>query len=421
MEDWMLQPPRGMNDWTPDKYYSLMSIARRFSTVAESFGYSAIETPALEHLEVLKAKAGEEVINEIYYLRDKAGRELGLRFDMTVPVARVLSYRRDFPRPIRLYYVSKVWRYDEPQFGRFREFYQFGVEHVGSPTVQSDAEVLALAIKALEAVNLPQLTVRVSDRRIMDQVLEKLGINAARDAVLRVLDKRGKVPDEELVRLLVKEGVEEGKAKYLVDLAGVNTPIGESIDELRRLGISDQLINYFESLSKTLTHYNVADRVRLDLSIVRGLDYYTGFVFELYTDRIKLAVGGGGRYDELLRIYSGEDVPAVGFAIGIERVMLALGELGDSQPPVDFYIYPMGPEQYGVGVRIAENLRGMGFRVVLDVGKPSLRSALEYASKIRARKFIIIGRREMENNVARVRDLETWSEEDVPLNRLLKQ
>jgi len=226
----MLQPPRGMNDWTPDKYYSLMSIARRFSTVAESFGYSAIETPALEHLEVLKAKAGEEVINEIYYLRDKAGRELGLRFDMTVPVARVLSYRRDFPRPIRLYYVSKVWRYDEPQFGRFREFYQFGVEHVGSPTVQSDAEVLALAVKALEAVNLPQLMVRVSDRRVMDQVLEKLGINAARDAVLRVLDKRGKVPDEELVRLLVKEGVEEGKAKYLVDLAGVNTPIGESIE-----------------------------------------------------------------------------------------------------------------------------------------------------------------------------------------------
>ncbi|MGC9227188.1 histidine--tRNA ligase [Caldivirga sp.] len=420
MEDWLLQPPRGMNDWTPDKYYSLMTIVSRFSKVAESFGYSAIETPALEHFEVLKAKAGEEVINEIYYLKDKAGRELGLRFDMTVPVARVLSYRRDFPRPIRLYYVSKVWRYDEPQFGRFREFYQFGVEHVGSPTVQSDAEVLALAVKALDAVNLPQLTVRVSDRRVMDQVLERLGINTARETVLRVLDKRGKVPDDELVKLLVKEGIGGEEARYLVDVANVKVPISEAAGELRRLSISDALISYVESLSSMLSHYNAVDRVYLDLSIVRGLDYYTGFVFELYTDRIKLAVGGGGRYDELLKIYSGEDVPAVGFAIGIERVMLALGEEINQQPPIDYYIYPMDPKYYELGVRIADHLRNIGFRVILDVGKPSLRSALEYASRIKSRKFIIIGRREAEGGFVRVRDLETWMEEDVAVDKILK-
>lgn len=420
MEDWLLQPPRGMNDWTPDKYYSLITVASRLSKVAESFGYSAIETPALEHFEVLKAKAGEDVINEIYYLKDKAGRELGLRFDMTVPVARVLSYRRDFPRPIRLYYVSKVWRYDEPQFGRFREFYQFGVEHVGSPTVQSDAEVLALAVKSLESVNLPQLTVKVSDRRIMDQLLSKININTAREPVLRVLDKRGKVTDDELIKLLIKEGIDKARAESLVAIASTRVPIVDSVRELRELGVGDNLINYVESLANALTDYGVANRVYLDLSIVRGLDYYTGFVFELYTDKIKLAVGGGGRYDELLKVYSGEDVPAVGFAIGIERVMLALGEGQGSIPPVDYYIYPMEGSCYGMAVRIAEKLREGGLRVIVDVGKPSLRSALEYAARIKARKFIIIGRREIERSVVRVRDLETWSEEDIPLSKILK-
>lgn len=420
MEDWLLQPPRGMIDWTPDKYYGLINVASRLSRVAESFGYSAIETPALEHFEVLKAKAGEEVINEIYYLKDKAGRELGLRFDMTVPIARVVSYRRDLPRPIRLYYVSKVWRYDEPQFGRFREFYQFGVEHIGSPTVQSDAEVLALAIKALEAVNLPQLMVRVSDRRIMDYLLSKMGITANRDAVLRILDKRGKVPDEELTKLLIREGISEEYSERLVNIANVRVPIGDAGSELKRLGVSDELVSYIESLSNALSHYGVVDKVYLDLSIVRGLDYYTGFVFELYTDRLKLAVGGGGRYDELIKIYSGEDVPAVGFAIGIERVMLALGEGISHQPAVDFYIYPIEQAYYGMGIKIADKLRSLGLRVVVDVGKPSLRSALEYAAKIGARKFIIIGRREAERGVVRIRDLETWSEEDVPLSKVTK-
>lgn len=419
MEDQLLQPPRGMIDWTPDKYYMLLNIASRFARVAESYGYRAIETPAVENFEVLKAKAGEDVVNEIYYFRDKAGRELGLRFDMTVPVARVLSYRRDFPRPVRLYYISKVWRYDEPQFGRFREFHQFGVEHVGSSSIMSDAEVLALSVRALETVGLSEFEVKVSDRRIMDHVLGKLGISSNRAQVLRILDKRGKVPDDELTRMLTELGVDKKSAELLIGMVNESMPFDKAPGFLSEMGVDQGLVKYIEDLANAVSQYGILNRVVMDLGIVRGLDYYTGFVFELYTSKIKLAVGGGGRYDELLKIYSGEDIPAVGFAIGIERVMLAMGEGQDMQPKIDYYIYPFSGLE-GAAIRLAESLRASGFRVIVDVNKPSLRSALEYASKIGVRKFIIIGKRELEKGVVRVRDLETWSEEDVDVNRLAK-
>lgn len=148
-DDKDLRPVRGMKDLTPEEYYPMMQIFDKLARVAESFGYLRVETPALEHYEILKAKAGEDVINEIYYFKDKAGREVGLRFDMTVPVARVVSYRVDVPKPIRWYYITKVWRYDEPQHGRYREFHQFGIEFIGSSSVRADAEVLAVGVEAL--------------------------------------------------------------------------------------------------------------------------------------------------------------------------------------------------------------------------------------------------------------------------------
>ena len=153
----LLKPVRGMKDYLPDEYYPLLTICEKFAKVAESYGYLRVETPALEHFEILKLKAGDEIINEIYYFKDKAGREVGLRFDMTVPIARIVAYRQDIPKPIRWYYISKVWRYDEPQHGRFREFHQFGVEHIGSSNVKADVEVINLAIDSLKEIELENI------------------------------------------------------------------------------------------------------------------------------------------------------------------------------------------------------------------------------------------------------------------------
>jgi histidyl-tRNA synthetase len=318
LADHLRKPPRGMRDWLPPQFYALKRIEDVLSKVAESFGYRRVETPVVEHFEVLAKKAGEEVINEIYYFKDKAGRELGLRFDMTVPVARVLSYNLDTPRPVRWYYFTKVFRYDEPQHGRFREFYQFGIELVGSQSPRADAEVLQILTESLTAAGAASYVVKINDRRAVDKMLESLGLSAYRDVIYRALDKKLKLPREEVVALMTRGGVPLDKAEKIYDMAG-EAALQDAVDLLTRLDPS--LGAHYAKLIKYLEVSTPLEIFRFDMSIVRGLDYYTGIVFEAFAGEYKLAVGGGGRYDDLLELYSGVKTPALGFAIGVERLM----------------------------------------------------------------------------------------------------
>ncbi|WP_188596935.1 histidine--tRNA ligase [Thermocladium modestius] len=419
MDERTLHPPRGMNDWLPPQYDGLVSLMAKFSAAAESFGYRRIETPAVENFEVLKAKAGSDVVNEIYYFKDKAGRELGLRFDMTVPTARVVSYRQDLPKPIRFYYTTKVWRYDEPQQGRYREFHQYGVELIGSSTTASDAEVLALSLISLQQAGAVDATAKVSDRRVIDRLLDRNGVpSRSRPGVLRALDKRGKISDEEIMKLIMDEGLSREAAHNLVAAASIDVPLPEAGNAIREAGAGDDLVNYHESLFHALDSYGVGKQIRLNLGIVRGLDYYTGFVFELFLKDYGLSVGGGGRYDDLIKIYSGQDVPATGFAIGVERVFLAMNSQASGNP-VDYYVYAMDPSLMDIGIKLANSLRSRGFKVILDLGDKSLRSALDYASRLGSLKFVLIGKREVQQGLVRVRDMSLWQEEDVPLSKFM--
>jgi histidyl-tRNA synthetase len=417
-----LKPVRGMRDLTPEEYYPMLQIFDRLARVAESFGYLRVETPALEYYEILKAKAGEDVVNEIYYFRDKADREVGLRFDMTVPVARVVSYRVDLPKPIRWYYITKVWRYDEPQHGRYREFHQFGIEFLGSSSVRADAEVLTIGVESLKALELGDFRIRVNDRRIIEQLLARLGIpNDAKQGVLRIMDKRGKVPDDELERMLIGLGLTREVAQEVLRLANTTEGLNKVPDLLKELGVGDDFIKYYNDLVDFLGMYGVLDYMSMDLGIVRGLDYYTGIVFEMYVPDYKLSVGGGGRYDNLVEIYSGKPMPASGFAMGIERLMEVLEQRGSIKrgfPPIDYYIYVVGNDRnhIALGYKLAGRLRVQGNKAIVDTGEKSLRSALEYASKINVRYFVIVGPKEVSQGVVKVRDMATWSEKDIPLS-----
>jgi histidyl-tRNA synthetase len=421
-DDKDLRPVRGMRDLTPEEYYPMLQVFDKLARVAESFGYFRVETPALEYFEVLKAKAGEDIMKEIYYFRDKADREVGLRFDMTVPVARVVSYRVDIPRPIRWYYVTKVWRYDEPQHGRYREFHQFGIELIGSSSVRADAEVLAVSVESLRVLGVDDFRVRVNDRRVMDQLLSKLGIpDGSRASVLRIMDKRDKVPEEELMRMLLDLGLSRDAAQEVLRLAGTTGSFDRVLDVLKELGVGDDFIKYYSELIDYLDVYGIRNYLDLDMGIVRGLDYYTGMVFEIYIPSYKLAVGGGGRYDNLIEIYSGKPTPASGFAIGIERLIEVLEQrslVKRGYPEIDYYIYIISNDRghVALGYKLANKLRSEGNKVIVDTGERSLRSALEYTSKINVKRFIIIGPKEVSQGVVRVRDMATWSESDISLS-----
>lgn len=415
LEDQLRKPVRGMRDLTPELYYALNYVEEKLTKLAEAFGYRRVETPAVEHFEVLARKAGREIVNEIYYFRDKAGRELGLRFDMTVPVARVLSYRLDEPKPVRWYYFTKVWRYDEPQHGRYREFYQFGIELVGSNSPKADAEVLALMARSIEAVGVRDYTIRLNDRAAMDRILASLGVEGSRDEVLRILDKRGKIPDDELFKLLLAAGVDKSSAESLMSLIAEPRPIEEAPDFLSKY--DRDIGERYRALIKALEAYGLSRRLVLDLSIVRGLDYYTGMVFEAFAGEYKLAVGGGGRYDNLIELYSGVKTPALGFAIGVERLMEAAG-ISQMAIPLDYYIYPLTDDAYNVAVKIADFLREKGASVAVDLGELTLREALEHAAKTGVKYFVIIGKKELEKGVVKIRDMYKRVEFEVELNRL---
>jgi histidyl-tRNA synthetase len=414
LPDHLRRPPRGMRDWLPPQFYALKHMEDVLSRVAESFGYRRVETPVVEHFEVLAKKAGQEVINEIYYFKDKAGRDLGLRFDMTVPVARALSYSLDMPRPVRWYYFTKVFRYDEPQHGRYREFYQFGIELVGSSTPRADAEVLHVLAESLSAAGAADYVVKINDRRAVDKMLEALGLSAYRDVIYRALDKKLKLPREEVLAVMTSGGVPRDKAEKIYDMTS-EMPLQEATDHLTRL---DQSLGaHYAKLVKYLDASTGLGGFRFDMSIVRGLDYYTGIVFEAFAGEYKLAVGGGGRYDDLLELYSGVKTPALGFAIGVERLMEAVG-LHNVEKPLDYYIYIFDDEAYPQAVAVAKKLRSAGFSVAVELGEKSLKEAFEYILKIGTRYLIIIGKKELERGVVKIRDLLKREEYEKPINEL---
>jgi len=416
LPDHLRRPVRGMRDWLPHQYYALQQLEALLSRVAESFGYRRVETPVVEHFEVLARKAGQEIVNEIYYFRDKAGRELGLRFDMTVPIARVVSYNLDLPRPIRWYYFTKVFRYDEPQHGRYREFYQFGVELIGSASPRADAEVVHLLAESLAAAGASNYVIKLNDRRVVDKLLEGMGLAAYKDVVYKALDKRYKAPREEVVGIMTRGGVPPSKAEELYEKA-TEMPLQEAVDFVTR--IDKELGGFYAAFVKYLEAAVGLERLIFDLSIVRGLDYYTGVVFEAFAGEYKLAVGGGGRYDDLLQLYSGVKTPALGFAIGVERLMEAVG-LQVAEKPLDYYIYIFDDNAYQTAIYIARELRRKGYSAVVELGDKGLKDAFEYVLKIGTRFLVILGKKELEKGVVRVRDLQKREEVEKPFDEFIR-
>ena len=415
LPDQLRRPVRGMRDWMPQQFYALRRMEEVLSTLAEQYGYRRVETPVVEHFEVLAKKAGQEVVNEIYYFRDKAGRELGLRFDMTVPIARVLSYNLDLPRPVRWYYFSKVFRYDEPQHGRYREFFQFGVELIGSASPRADAEVVQLLAASLEAAGASKYVIRINDRRAVDKLLESLGALSHKDVVYKALDKKLKLPREEVIGIMTSGGLPKDAAEKIYDTAS-EVGLDEAVEILKRL--DGKLGEAYAKFVKYLEAAVPLERFKFDMSIVRGLDYYTGVVFEAFVGDYWLAVGGGGRYDDLLELYSGVKIPALGFAIGVERLMEAVG-LQSVEKPLDYYIYIFDDEAYKHAVALANRLRKQGYSAVVELGEKSLKEVFEYVLKIGTRYLVLIGRRELEKGVVKIRDLQKREEVEVPLSSLL--
>lgn len=424
--------PRGTRDIGPQAMRLRRKIESRMREQLERHGYQEVQTPIFEHLELFTAKSGEAIKEELYAFEDKAGRALTLRPEITAAVMRFYHNELSVePHPLKLWYLSNCFRYDRPQKGRYREFWQVGCEIIGSDHPEAQAELIALCTRMLQDAGLQEMDVRVGHILVLHGLLAAIGApeqgTPQRGALMRAIDKW----DEKTIRdTLTETGVDGSDQQAFLALGG--TRDGEGlIEQTRQLlskkdtettkGALEALVELEETFA-LLEATGTTVPARFDPMIARGLDYYTGLVFEVDAPRLgaEKQVAGGGGYD-LSGVFQAERVPTTGFALGFDRLIVALeeeGNLGEPTPCVDAYLAPIGDAQRAPALALADRLRGAGLRVEVDLMRRAPGKNLKAADTRKARWALLLGEKERESGVVTVKTLATGEQEQVPLDRL---
>jgi len=396
--------------------------------VCDRFGFREAYPVDVENFETLAAKGGEDIDQEIYVFEDKAGRKLGLRFDLTLGLARMIASGK-FPYPQKIYCVGQMWRYDAPQFGRYRSFWQWDIEIFGAEDSRADAEVIACSAEILKSLGLRDFVIAINSRKLVEGILAAQGITRKGDVenAMRAVDKMAKLSRKELIEEFDKYGFEKSQAEKVL---GALAPSGEPEKilailetELKDTKQASAGLRELREVVEALRPYGVLENCKVDLSIVRGLAYYTGVVFEIYDPKNRDigALAAGGRFDKLLGIY-GKAAPSTGAAGGVERLLLALEE-NNIEPKVKIgpsvFVAAVEDEQRDKAAELARVLRDRGISADVDLAQRKLGAQLEYAAKINASYAIIVGQKELEEKAFTVRDLSSGKQEKLPLDEIL--
>jgi histidyl-tRNA synthetase len=399
----MIQRPRGTRDFTPAEMHRRRKVEQAMRDACTRAGFGEIVTPTFEHSELFTTRSGQGVIDEMYVFKDKGDREMALRPEITASVIRFyVNELSTLPKPLKLYYMGNCFRYENPQSGRYREFFQLGAELIGTKTPETDAEVIALAVNCIRAVGLEDYVVRVGHIGILKSLVKaEVKDEKVAAEVLRMLDKEdfdamGDMFDaKDLPRSLFDRIVTMAETK-----GGV-----EVLDTLESSEATDHLREVFSVLKL----YGIDD-CQVDLGIVRGLDYYTGMVFEIDAPRLgaEKQIMGGGSYT-LSELFGGEPVFSTGFAIGLDRVVLAseAERPKDEFVPLDVYVVPVGEEMRKYAFGLVARLRSQGLRADVDIMRRSLSKNLKYASAVGTRFAVIVGKEEMAKRSVTVRDMKS--------------
>ncbi|CAC11247.1 probable histidyl-tRNA synthetase [Thermoplasma acidophilum] len=410
---------RGFRDFYPEDMDVEKFIFKTAEEAAEAFGFRRIDFPSLEYLDLYRIKSGEELLQQTYSFVDKGGREVTLIPEATPSTVRMVTSRKDLQRPLRWYSFPKVWRYEEPQAGRYREHYQFNADIFGSDSPEADAEVIALASSILDRLGLQDIyEIRINSRKIMEEIIGGM-TSSDPFSVFSIIDRYHKISREEFVDQLRSAGIGEDGVSMIADLCSGT----RGIDEMARItGKSSEEIARMAAVEDLLASYGVKN-VRYDFSIVRGLSYYTGIVFEAYDRSGQFrAILGGGRYDNLASLMSGESVPAVGFGMGDAVISLLLKRENVQIPreKKSVYICRVGKINSSIMNEYSRKLRERGMNVTVEIMERGLSAQLKYASAIGADFAVIFGERDLERGVVTIRNMYTGSQENVGLDSVVE-
>jgi histidyl-tRNA synthetase len=404
---------KGFRDFLPDQEMRRKKIENILIETFESYGFVPIDTPILEYTDVLLGKGGGETDKQVYRFTDHGDRDVAMRFDLTVPFARYMaSHRQELYTPFRRYHIGKVWRGENTQRGRYREFAQCDFDIVGTDSISADFEILLLMKRSLEALGVSRLKIHVSDRNLFTAFLKNLGLAEHSVEILRSVDKLQKIGKEEVVSLL-SEYTELSAAEKIVDFITPEEDWHQTMDKCRRLlGGDSRAADRLDFIYQLIRDLNIEETFYFDPSITRGLDYYTGTVFETFlTDYREIgSVCSGGRYDNLTSLYIKEQLPGVGSSIGIDRLITALEHLGVTdfaQPSVGVLIFCLDPGYISYYHQIAEQLRNKGLTAEVYPEKKKLGQQFQYAEKKGIPCGIFCGEDERQTDTVNVKDLIT--------------
>ncbi|MBS1795603.1 MAG: histidine--tRNA ligase [Acidobacteria bacterium] len=460
------QPARGMRDFLPADVRKRNYVINIIREVYESYGFEPLETPAVENLETLTGKYGEEggqlmfkILRRGESLDLTAGErgltDLALRYDLTVPLARVVAnYRNELPRFFKRYQIQPVWRADRPARGRFREFYQCDVDAIGSGSMLVEAEQIAAVAEILNRLGFKDFTIRINDRELLDAMMEVSSIDKAmRPQVLGAIDKLDKIGVEGVTKELLGLGIPEGNIEHILfKITNKDFLADPGQNEIHkfsadRFTANNQMLDFFRESFKVYPDENPGkilagkaierlreiisltgnlsckDYIKFDPSLARGLSYYTGAIFEINVPDLAGSLGGGGRYDGLIGMFGKEQIPACGFSLGLERILVVMDERGMFPPELrsssaDVLVTVWNAETAGESLRLAGELRQAGLRVLVYPEPDKFGKQFKYAAAVGVRFVAVLGESELADNTVTIKNMATGEQQTVGRSRI---
>ena len=412
---------KGFRDFYPDEMTARREVIDTVEAAAARYGFREIGTPTLEATELYTDKSGDEIVDQLYNFTDQGGREVTLTPELTPTVARmVVAKSQALSKPIKWRSTRPFWRYEQVQQGRFREFYQTNVDIFGSSEPEADAEVLAFAADALTDLGLTDedFEFRVSHRDILGGLLEAFDAEVDTEAAIRAVDKSDKIDDEEYYALLTDAGLQYHQAERFDDLLQT-----DDLDDLVDFAETDRVeaaVSNLEAVLEAVEDFGAHEFCEVSLETARGLDYYTGVVFECFdsTGEVSRSVFGGGRYDDLIESFGGQPTPAVGVAPGHATLQLLCERAGvwpEEAPSTDYYVLSVGDTR-AVAAAVARELRELGHVVESDISDRSFGAQMSYADSINAETVVVVGERDLENGEVTIKDMATGDQTTAPVD-----
>lgn len=429
----MIQPSTlpGMMELLPEDQMVFDTIKRRIEDVFIKNAFFSIDTPAIEKLDVLLSKGGGETSKQVYRI-DSSKKNQGLRFDLTVPLAKYVSmYMQDLALPFRRYQIAKVYRGERNQKGRYKEFYQCDIDIIGNEklSLYNDAEIVKCMYEALKSIDVPDFEFQFNNRKILNGYFSYLGIEDF-ESCLRIIDKLDKIGIDNVKEELSKLNLDDEKIDLILNFLKIDGTNLEIIEKLESLNIDNELfvcgLEELKFVYEDILSLGVSpDNIKINLSITRGLDYYTGSVFETFFKEYREigSICSGGRYDSLANNFTKSKLPGVGMSIGLTRLFYQLQELNlvkGQQTNFDCIIIPMkGYEKNAV--KLMNDLRSSSVRCMSYLEDDKLKKKFNYADKLSVKYVIIIGQDEVEQNKFTLRNMENGNQELLELNQIIEK